>query len=64
MGIGDCDCDCELRGQAESEGEGREVGAGGLAAGARDGGTKRKEDEAQEHPGGEEGPVERRAARP
>src|SRR6266540_2301220 len=45
-------------GEAESEGEGREIGACGLAAGARNSRTKRKEEEAQEHPGEEERPVE------
>src|SRR6266508_462554 len=45
-------------GEPQSEGEGREVGTRGLAAGARNSRTNRKEEEAQKHSGEEERPVE------
>src|SRR6266542_864962 len=45
-------------GEPQSEGEGREVGTRGLAAGARNSRTNRKEEEAQKHSGEEERPGE------
>src|ERR1700692_957232 len=44
--------------ETEGDGEGREVGAGGLDAGARDRRTDRKGGESQEHAGCEKGTVD------